>query len=768
MIALVLAASMLAGAQKNVISNGDFEMVSSGVPQGWAQNTWGGKADFVLDSPGREGGHCVLVSSSTGADAGWSTVVAVKPYSKYLLTAWIKTDGVKPIDGLGALINLHARPEHTVALGGSNDWTRVSMEIATGADDALQVNCLLGYFGRAIGRAWYDDVELKLVSTTRLDPSVHIDFESPGAAISPYIYGQFIEHLGRCINGGIWAEMLEDRKFFFSVGDKDSPWKASSPSEVTLDPDHAIVNGHSVKLNQDASVSQDGLWLNKGRSYVGHIWLSSADRNGRGEVSIQWGPRAGDSEKVEIDGLKSTFKKYPFRFTPKASSKAGKLTIRSVDGDLRVGCVSLMPSDNYNGMRRDILALLKELDAPIYRWPGGNFVSGYDWKDGIGDRDLRPTRKNPAWKGIEPNDFGTDEFMTLCKEIHTEPLIVVNTGLGDSKSAVEWIEYVNGKSSTPQGANRANNGHAEPYGVKWWGVGNEMFGNWQLGHVSIDQYVVRHNEFANAMRSKDPNIKLIGSGDVGSNGWSRKLLEDCFDSMDLISEHFYCQERPGVMAHVAQMPNAVDGKVKAHREYRRELPQLKGKDIRIALDEWNYWYGAEVFGELGTRYFLKDALGIAAGLHEMFRNSDIIEMANYAQTVNVIGAIKATPTDASMETTGLVLQLYRRQFGSIPLKLSGTPAPLDVVAATTADGSNLTIAVVNPTADPQTLKLQFSQKVKFKPGMMWIIANPNPNAFNDPGHSARVSIVQKSAAASKRLALAPYSISLYRWPIEDR
>ena len=143
--------------------------------------------------------------------------------------------------------------------------------------------------------------------------------------------------------------------------------------------------------------------------------------------------------------------------------------------------------------------------------------------------------------------------------------------------------------------------------------------------------------------------------------------------MELLSEHTYWQNKPDVPAHVEQAVAAIRKIADAHRAYRRELPSLKGKDIRIALDEWNYWYGPNEYGELGTRYFLQDGLGAAAALHEMFRNSDLFFMANYAQTVNVIGAIKTTPTAAEMETTGLVLQLYRAALRRHPGRGRGRP-----------------------------------------------------------------------------------------------
>ncbi len=219
------------------------------------------------------------------------------------------------------------------------------------------------------------------------------------------------------------------------------------------------------------------------------------------------------------------------------------------------------------------------------------------------------------------------------------------------------------------GAQRALNGSQAPFKVRWWSVGNEMYGDWQLGHMPLADYVKKHAVFAEAMRAKDPGIELVAVGDVGA--WDEAMLAGNAAHMSLISEHFYVQERPGLAEHVAQVPRRIKRIADAHRRYRETIPALAGKNIRIALDEWNYWYGPHLYGELGTRYFLKDALGIAAGIHEYSRQSDIIFMANYAQTVNVIGAIKTTKTAAAFDTTGLVLKLYRAHFGQVPVTISG-------------------------------------------------------------------------------------------------
>jgi alpha-N-arabinofuranosidase len=473
-----------------------------------------------------------------------------------------------------------------------------------------------------------------------------------------------------------------------------------------------------------------------------------------------WGQLASQRQTVTVDAVTASFAKTPLGFTAGGDTEQGRLeVVASGKGSLRVGTLSLMPADNVEGMRADTLALLKQLDAPVYRWPGGNFVSGYNWKDAIGDPDRRPPRKNPAWQGIEHHDFGLDEFLTFCRTLGTEPYIAVNSGLGDVQSAADEVQYANGAADTPMGALRAKHGHPLPYQVKWWGVGNEMYGNWQLGHMPLEKYVLKHNEFARAMRAVDPTIRLVAVGDAGR--WSETMLRDCAGQMDLISEHFYRGSLPELVAHVRQMPNAIRAKAAAHRRYREQLESLRGKDIRIAMDEWNYWYGPHVFGEQGSRYRLRDALGIAAGLHEYARQSDLVFMANYAQTVNVIGALKTTKTDAALETTGLVLALYRRHFGTLPVAASAA-APLDVAAAWTADRKALTVAIVNPTLKKLDIPWKLSGAKLAGGGRRWQIAGEDPMAYNDPGKPPRVTIEEAAVSdTAERLPVAACSVTLF-------
>ncbi len=555
--------------------------------------------------------------------------------------------------------------------------------------------------------------------------------------------------------------MVEDRKFYYDVGARGSPWKAVGEADgVVMDKADPFVGAHTPRVAAPGGITQGELALRKGRKYAGRVWLAGDAGAAPVKVSLVWGDGAGDRQTVTVEKLTGEYAKTALSFVAGADTEQGRLEIvAGGKGKVLVGTVSLMPDDNVSGFRADTLALLKELGATTYRWPGGNFVSGYDWKNGLGDPDRRAPRKNPAWKGFEPNDMGFDEFMTFCRLVGAEPYVCVNTGFGSVDGAADEVQYANGPADSPMGKLRAKNGHADPYRVKWWAVGNEMYGNWQLGHIPLEKYTVRHNEFAEAMRKVDPAIKLVAVGDAGP--WTEGMLKNCADHMDLISEHFYCREKKDLADHVRQIPDAIRRKAEAHRRYRQQIGAIKGKDIRVAMDEWNYWYGPQPFGELGTRYFLKDALGIAAGLHEYSRQSDIIFMANYAQTVNVIGCIKTTKTAAAFETTGLVLKLYRQHFGTLPVGVKAD-APLDVAAAWTADRKVLTVAIVNPTLEKRDVTLAVAGARLSGAGRRWQIAGSDPQAYNDPGQAPKVSIEEeKVSGAAERLAVGPCSVTLY-------
>ncbi|NOY58028.1 MAG: alpha-N-arabinofuranosidase, partial [Calditrichaeota bacterium] len=333
-----------------------------------------------------------------------------------------------------------------------------------------------------------------------------------------------------------------------------------------------------------------------------------------------------------------------------------------------------------NGFRKDVLEAAKGLNVTILRYPGGNFVSDYHWLDGIGPKDQRPTRLDLAWKTLEPNTFGTDEFIAYCRKLGTEPYLAVNMGTGTLDEAKNWVEYCNVKEGPYYYAElRKKNGHPEPYNVKYWSLGNEMDGFWQMGHKDAIDYGKFALEAAKLMKWTSPDIKLIAAGssnfygDADPHKWNRIVLDYLKDYIDYISLHLYVGNRNNdyyaFMAsplEIEDRTSIVEGQIKeALSKSRRKTP------IYVAWDEYNVWYRARGAGfntgrnALEERYNLEDALVIAGFLNAFIRNAHIIKMANMAQLVNVIAPIFTSETDMFRQTIYYALALYaNNSFGT--------------------------------------------------------------------------------------------------------
>jgi alpha-N-arabinofuranosidase len=665
------------------------------------------------------------------------------------------------------------------------------------------------------------------LSANAQELAMTVNVSKTGEPIHRYVYGQFTELLFNLFEKGLWAEMLSDRKFFYPVDSSKelappnakrnfNRWRPVGPDEfVTMTHENAYVGEHSplIKLEEKTphGIRQAGLTLRKDKSYTGWIILAG-DNDAKVEVNLVWGPNSDDRQTISVNSLSGKYTAFGLNFASGADANDGQMEIVGFGkGSFRIGVVSLMPADNINGFRADMIKLLKELDSGIYRWPGGNFVSGYDWPDGIGNRDKRPPRYDYAWGTVEYNDVGTDEFLTLCQMLGIDPYICVNAGFGDAHSAAQWVEYVNGSSDTPMGRLRAANGHPEPYKVKWWGIGNEMYGQWQLGHMYIDHYCLKHNMFAKAMRQVDPTIEIVASGatpfetgttvrhhrppmpaklpfEYGSpQDWSGNLLAHCSDNFEYLAEHLYplldsvfdvneqkfVEVKDPLVDRVRRVPNRVRCAVEAWQEYLIRMPNLKDKNIKLAIDEWTG----------GDRRGFTSALCAAEGLNEMFRHSGFIKMGAYTAFTSCLAFDGA---DSTYSAVGLVFKLYRHHFGTIPVEVTGNcpqhpvkgtvgvdkpkvssgsdTYPLDVVAALSGDRKTLTIAVVNPTESVQKINValkgaEFQDKAK-----MWKIAAADINAHNEVGQKPEVEIVESSLRqAPKMLEVAPISITLYEF-----
>jgi alpha-N-arabinofuranosidase len=688
---------------------------------------------------------------------------------------------------------------------------------------------------------------LSLASPARMTAQARIvnatvDVSKTGTPISKYIYGQFLEHGGDIVNTGIWSEMLVDRKFFYPVAVtaptpppvianaggnprfRRTPTRWWAPvggdNVITMDAKEPYTGDHSPLIKLDAKdphgFRQSGIAVRKGKAYIGRVVVAGSP-GAEVKVTLIWGNGSGDRQSMIMRGVGTTYRKLPLRYTAGSDTDDATLEITGTgSGSLHVGAVSLMPADNIEGFRPEVIAALKQLRFGVLRFPGGNFVSAYEWRNGVGDIDKRPPIFDPVWHAVQPNDVGTDEFLTLCRLLGVDPYITVNAGFGDAWSARELVEYTNGATTTAMGKWRAENGHPEAYRVKFWGVGNEPWGDYQMGAMSLPQFELKHNLFAREMRNADPSIKLIAGGAMPDvmegadqarriNGqyvpdylsaadWTGQMLLNCLDNIDMVSEHYYASgtehtdmklqkkvpiNPPLSLIEWERAPAVqVRAKYEHYQEYLKRIPALRARPVPIAIDEWAY------FG--GNRDGYKVVPAYAWAFHEMFRHSNIFQMGAFTFATAMMSESR---TEAILNPTGMLFKMYRDHFGTIPVEVRGDsqqpkpmfpaggdqPAvnpgsdtyPLDVSAALTEDRKTLAIAVLNPSDSEQNIKLTISGARLASAGRVYRMA---PNSID-----ATVQVDKKPEVQIEELPLGAlpdtinvrrFSVSIYSYPVQ--
>jgi alpha-N-arabinofuranosidase len=375
------------------------------------------------------------------------------------------------------------------------------------------------------------------------------------------------------------------------------------------------------------------------------------------------------------------------------------------------------PLADRQGFRKDVLDALRRLGIAIIRYPGGNFASGYRWRDGVGPVSERPARTDLAWNDIETNHFGTNEFIEFCRRLKTEPYLVVNCGDGDMREARDWVEYCNGTRETTLTKLRQAHGYPKPHGVKYWGIGNEVDGHWQIGYKTPEEYARVFTEFGKVMKWVDPGIKLIASAVSDWKGAlverTRLLLEQAGDLIDYLSLHWYIgntadnfEAYMAVSELIEERLSAYEGLVQAV-SFERQIKH----PVYIAVDEWNVWYRtyppkAREKMKLEEIYNLEDALATAVQLNAFIRHARTVKMANIAQMVNVIAPVLTRPDGLVLQTIFYPFELYSRTCGNLALDIGwegdtfsgGTykgVRTLDVSATLDENKKLLTIYLVN-------------------------------------------------------------------------
>ncbi len=455
------------------------------------------------------------------------------------------------------------------------------------------------------------------------------------------------------------------------------------------------------------------------------------------------------------------------------------------------------PLSDEDGFRTDIIEAIKKIKIPVLRWPGGCFVSSYHWKNAVGKKRIPFFDK--AWRVEEPNSFGTDEYIKLCRKLKCEPYICTNAGTGTAEEMSDWVEYCNLEKEGQYAGWRIENGHSEPYHVKYWSIGNENYGFWEIGAKSAEEWGRLVAEAAKMMKHVDPTIELSAAALADIN-WNINLLKHCGPFLDWISIHQYWdmmpeQNNPATYEQCMAFTDEIDRSV---QEVRGILTAMKLEHkIKIAFDEWNLrsWHHPNVHtieqgiskeeylyprdkNDDNSTYTMADAVFTACFLNAMNRNCDIVGMANFAPILNTRGCIYSNDSGIVLRSTYYVFELYVNYMGDVVIDTweeeqipqmivthkNGMPIKvktLDILATKWSDKPGLAVAIINknPTEE-QYIELDIGEQEG--QAILYTLNGPSENSYNDV-HNRQVEITKRDLGQiTNKLSfkLPPHSVNV--------
>lgn len=460
------------------------------------------------------------------------------------------------------------------------------------------------------------------------------------------------------------------------------------------------------------------------------------------------------------------------------------------------------PTADDEGVRRDVLDAVRAWSPTVIRWPGGNFASGYHWRDGVGEAATRPGRHDLAWDAFDPNTFGTEEFLSFCRKVDAAPYLAVNASTGTIDEACGWVEYCNGTHPVPEVLQRRAGPHPEPHGVRLWGVGNENYGWWQHLHAPAPEYAALLREWGKLLYWSDADLEIVGVGAPMAD-WNWEVLTTAGRSMDHLSLHFYwhaTDDDPyhSVLAGPIGSERAVEGAWGMCLEAQRMLGLRR--PVRLAIDEWGVWNGSQdsmrsalanladpmrhgltpkigIENDFEEFYDVKDALAVATWFHVMWRHPEKVSIATYAQMLNTLAPLHLSDAGLVRQATFHPLVLARTQSFGTALDVAvltdrGVPAPISepaaagggggpsigdmpcVDAAATTDGTRVHVSIVNRLREECDVTLD---GVRGR-ARRWVLADGDPFAANTPTTPERVPLLVEDAVdVTGSLTLPPHS-----------
>ena len=676
--------------------------------------------------------------------------------------------------------------------------------------------------------------------------------------IPPNLTGKFCEHLGANIYNGMDAQILRNPTF------ADYPfWTGRmSPDGITMfQSEREKIEGElrqqaarygwpAAELDSACAAYRDGLACFWGR-------VGAADSV---QVSPDTGPAGGRAQRLELKpggGIKQWMwlplhrtNRYEFELLARSpglarlklavlakesKAPAAVAVVEGISGEWQaikgsfslpdsspadapycltltsesaaqvvIGHLFLRPADHINGADPDVIRLLKESRLPLLRWPGGNFVSAYHWEDGIGPVERRPTRPNYAWGGVEPNTFGTDEFVAFCSALGCEPMICINAGTGTPEEAARWVEYCNGPAGSPMGSRRAANGHPEPFRVRHWEVGNELWGHWQAHWTTAKGYVDRYRRFAKAMLASDPAIELhaCGAPVLWGKAWNDTLIDGTARELSSITDHPLIggdvprtTDPLDVFRDFMHVPDILERK---WAELRDNMTAQGIKNPRLAVTELQMF--AHVGGERGAGPderlnhrnlvnpgTLGEALYDTMIYHAVVRLQPFIEMVTHSATVNHGGGLRKERERVYANPCHYANQLFAEFAGATPVKVEvkvaterapiilpdiknagGEPeiSVVDALAAITSNGDLLVSLVHRGTAGPERVLLSADGFSSAERARVSTLSGAVPWAVNTLEKPAAIQPAQSEIEvhdSSLTVVIQPFSIVQVRF-----
>ncbi|KAI9761953.1 MAG: hypothetical protein M4579_000736 [Chaenotheca gracillima] len=451
------------------------------------------------------------------------------------------------------------------------------------------------------------------------------------------------------------------------------------------------------------------------------------------------------------------------------------------------------PLSDENGFRKDVLQALREIKVPVVRYPGGNFTATYHWEEGVGPKESRPRRPELAWLGIETNEFGTDEFMKWCEVLGTEPFFCLNFGTGTLDEALGWVEYCNSSSDTHYANLRRKNGHEKPYNVKYWALGNEVWGPWQVAQMTKEDYAKKAFQWAKALKLLDPSIELVLCGETGHSSWDAYVLSECIKwnahalspTIPLIamhSIHIYTasQDHHTNVTSPLSAERAIEitGSLIDLARIENGIPANVPRQT-ICFDEWNVWDPLIAPGEKGAEqvYTLSDALAVGVWLNVFVRQSRHMGMACIAQSVNVISPLLTSKQGLVKQTTWWPLLLFSRYMHGWTLgvhvrcgEYEGETAPAWIrstvntpwldASGTLDEAGWVNLVVVNVSAE-KDLEAEVGG-VTNGPATVYTVNGSDPKVINTE-ETEEVGITESSWNGTGSYQFPRHSLTMLRW-----